>query len=110
MIEECAQVGGLVIAEPVYAELAARFPSLQNLDEILSALEIVVEAVSRGGVFAAGRAWIKDRQNGGHRNRIMTDFLIGGHALRQAHQLLARDRGFYMACFGGLQIINPSKK
>jgi len=109
-IERHSQLGGLTVAEPVYAELAAWFPSQEKLDGILDELGILVEAVSRDGAFAAGRAWKKYRQGGGQRNRIMTDFLIGGHALRHAHQLLSRDRGFYQNYFGGLKTIDPSKE
>lgn len=108
-IEECAEQGGLVIAEPVYAELAAWFPSQSTLDSVLAELKIVVEPVSRAGAFAAGRIWKKYRDAGGSRNRIMTDFLIGGHALEQAHQILSRDRGFYHNYFTGLKIFDPSK-
>ena len=108
-IEMCAHSGGLVIVEPVYAELAAWFSSQSALDEVLDELEIIVEPVSRVGAFAAGRAWKKYRQGGGSRNHIMTDFLIGGHAQAEAHQLLSRDRGFYKSYFAGLEIIDPSK-
>ena len=108
-IEKCAHSGGLVIVEPVYAELAAWFSSRLVLDEVLDELEIIVEPVSRAGAFAAGRAWKKYRQGGGSRNRIMTDFLIGGHARAEAYQLLSRDRGFYKSYFAGLEIIDPSK-
>ena len=109
-IEKCAHSGGLVIVEPVYAELAAWFPSQSALDEVLEELAMVVEPVSRDGAFAAGRAWKKYRRGGGSRNRIMTDFLIGGHAQAQAHQFLSRDRGFYRNYFAGLEIIDPSKE
>ena len=107
-IEEHSRLGGLVMVEPVYAELAAWFPSQENLDGILDELEISVEAISREGAFAAGRAWKKYRQGGGSRNRIMTDFLIGGHALVHAHQLLSRDRGFYKSYFSSVKLIDPS--
>jgi predicted nucleic acid-binding protein len=109
-IEKYSQLGGLSVAEPVYAELAAWFPSQENLDGILDELGVLVEAVSRDGAFAAGRAWKKYRLGGGSRKRIMTDFLIGGHALEHAHQLLSRDRGFYQNYFAGLKIIDPSKE
>jgi predicted nucleic acid-binding protein len=108
-IEECAQEGGLVISEPVYAELAGWFPSQSALDKVLKELEIAVEAVSRDGAFAAGRAWKKYRDAGGNRSRIMTDFLIGGHAQKQSYQLLSRDRGFYKDYFSNIKIIDPSK-
>ncbi len=109
-IEECSHRGGLMISEPVYAELAAWFPSQTALDEVLEELEIVVDAVSRAGAFAAGRAWKKYRQGGGNRIRIMTDFLIGGHALEHADQLLSRDRGFYKNYFSNLKIVDPSRE
>jgi len=107
-IEECARLDRLVICEPVYAELAACFPAADSLDAILADIGIEVEPVSRAGAFAAGRAWKKRREAGGDRRRIMTDFLIGGHALREAHQLLSRDRGFYRHCFGGLKVVEPT--
>jgi predicted nucleic acid-binding protein len=109
-IEKHSQAGGLLIAEPVYAELAAWFPTQENLDAILEELGIFVEAISRDGAFAAGQAWKKYRQGGGGRNRIMTDFLIGGHAFASSHQLLSRDRGFYKSYFAGVKILDPSKK
>jgi predicted nucleic acid-binding protein len=108
-VEQCSRDGGLVLSEPVYAELAAWFSSSSELDKVLDELGIVVEAVSREGAFAAGRAWKHYRQAGGQRTRIMTDFLIGGHALTQANQLLSRDRGFYQNYFSGLKVVDPSK-
>ena len=108
-IEQCLQAGSLVMAEPVYAELAAWFASASELDKVLEELEIVVEAVTREGAFAAGRAWQKYRQAGGQRTRIITDFLIGGHALNNADQLLSRDRGFYQNYFAGLRVLDPAK-
>ena len=107
-IEQCSQAGGLVLAEPVYAELAAWFPSAAELDGVLAELGVEVEVVSREGAFAAGRAWKQYRQAGGQRTRILTDFLIGGHALIPADRLLSRDRGFYQNYFLGLRVFDPS--
>ena len=86
------------------------FLSQLALDDVLAELEIVVEPVSRDGAFAAGCAWKKYRQGGGQRNRIMTDFLIGGHALANSNILLSRDRGFYKSYFSSVKIIDPSSR
>jgi predicted nucleic acid-binding protein len=109
-VERHSQLGGLIIAEPVYAELAAWFPSQTALDNVLAELDIIVEPVSRDGAFAAGRAWKKYHEGGGQRNRIMTDFLIGGHALVHSNILLSRDRGFYKSYFSSVRIIDPSSR
>ena len=42
---------------------------------------------------------------GGKRERILSDFLIGAHALHEEDWLLTRDRGFYHTYFSGLQIL-----
>ncbi len=100
--------GPLVICEPVYAELAARFPSRQKLDAVLEGSEIRVEPVSREAAWEAGQRFRSYRASGGRRDRIITDFLIGAHAMKRAGRLLSRDRGFYRASFRGLRILDPA--
>ncbi|MCE2475582.1 MAG: hypothetical protein J4F47_08470 [Alphaproteobacteria bacterium] len=39
------------------------------------------------------------RQAAGPRDRIITDFLIGAHAVAVADNFLTRDRGFYTTYF-----------
>jgi len=57
--------------------------------------------------FSAGETWNVYRNSGGKRDRIITDFLIGAHALLKADRLLTRDRGFYRDYFKRLVILNP---
>lgn len=106
-MEEAGLKGALVISEPVYAELVSFFDKASQLDSFLSACEIRTEAVGLEGCQEAGRRHARYRKAGGSRMRILTDFLIAGHALASAMPLLTRDDGFYRSHFAGLQIIDP---
>jgi predicted nucleic acid-binding protein len=107
-IERCDLDGSLVIGEAVYAEPAAYFPSKSQLDDTLRASDIAVLGSGLDAIFSAGRAWKSYRAAGGKRERIVTDFMIGGHALKQADRLLTRDHGFYRQHFRGLVVTIPS--
>lgn len=42
---------------------------------------------------------MRDREAGGPRDRTITDFLIGAHAVAVADDFLTRDRGLYPTYF-----------
>ncbi len=107
-IREAYGAGALVICEVVYAELASRFSSRAQLDEVLSESEIRVEPVGRAAAFLAGRMFQRYRDSGGQRERIITDFLVGAHAVQGAARLVTRDRGFYRRYFEGLTVLDAA--
>ena len=106
-LENAWAAGALVVCDLVYAELSVHFSAREECDAFLNETSIRVEALSREASFLAGRAWRSYRRQGGKRNRILTDFLVGAHAQAQATRLLTRDRGFYRQLFPALHLWDP---
>lgn len=107
-LRRCQQDGQLVICEIVLAEIARYFPSIDELRKTMSQLELSTEALGDVVCHAAGLAFLKYRQQGGQRDRILADFLVGAHAQVRCSRLLTRDRGFYRDYFPNLIVLDPS--
>jgi hypothetical protein len=108
LIESGASAGSLVICELVYAELCGHFPNKSDCDLFLENNEIDVVNLSDHACFLASRIWRQYRKQGGHRTRILPDFLIGAHAQLQASRLISRDSVFYQKLFPKLIILDPA--
>jgi predicted nucleic acid-binding protein len=104
--------GLLVVAPSVYAELLA-FPGRSEpfLEAFLRETGITVEwEIDEATWRTAGRAFQtyaarRSRQQGSAPRRILSDFLIGAHALRNGYRLLTLDSGLYTAAFPRLTVI-----
>ncbi len=96
-LEAAAQVGALVIAPFVYVELLAA-PGKTRLwvDEFLQDVGIAIDwPIQEATWLEAGEAFAayaqRRRKTGNAPRRILADFMIGAHALRQANRLLTAD-------------------
>ncbi|MGI8959292.1 MAG: type II toxin-antitoxin system VapC family toxin [Bryobacteraceae bacterium] len=107
-LDNAAADGSLVICDLVYAEVCIQFDTQRECDRFLESTEIRVEPLNREAHFVASRTWRAYRKQGGHRTRILPDFLIGAHAQVQATRLVSRDRGFYRKLFPSLNVIDPA--
>jgi len=123
--------GALVICEVVYAELASQFPEPEELDQFMKDTHIRLESSLPRALIRAATTWKRYLESRGAylncpacgerqrvhcsvcgtllsvRQHILSDFLIGGHALEHADRLLTRDRGFYKGYFAGLKLMVP---
>jgi predicted nucleic acid-binding protein len=104
--------GNLVIGAPVFAELmAAPGRSELFLDSFFKDTGIVIEWNLGESVWrAAGQAFQtyavrRRRQRDTGPRRILADFLIGAHALREGHRLLTLDDRLYRAAFPTLTVV-----
>lgn len=94
--------GDAIICDIVYAELVPQFQDREALDSTLTELGVILSPIDSTIAYEAGLRWKRYREAGGPRNRIITDFLIGAHALASADTFLTRDRGFFSTYFPDL--------
>ncbi|MDE0672158.1 MAG: PIN domain-containing protein [Caldilineaceae bacterium SB0662_bin_9] len=95
--------GAVLVCDVVYAELVPAFGDRSALDGALSQINATISPLDTAIAYEAGLRWSRYRQAGGPRTRIMSDFLIGAHAVARADTFLTRDRGFYATYFPELQ-------
>jgi len=121
--------GKLIICEVVFAELSACFSSGQELEFFLADTGIGLVCSKEKALFLAGSRWTKYARKGarnqfscakcGHafqvscpkctavlnkRLHVLSDFLIGAHALIYADCILSRDLGVYKTYFKDLKV------
>ena len=73
------------------------------LNRALREIGVTLSPINRHIAWEAGTRWLQYRRAGGPRKRIITDFLIGAHAIVSADAFLNRDRGFYTSYFPELK-------
>jgi len=129
LLDEYFGRGQLVVCEMVYAEIAAQFPSEDELRDFFCDTGINLSCVNEKSLGMAGERWKRyaanrpeklqcplcGRKTGvtcSHcgqviktRQHILSDFIIAAHATLHADVLLSRDRGFYKTYFPELQVI-----
>ena len=126
--------GPVVICPVVYAEICAAFADQQGLARFLGDAEVTLEGFSEDALRACGEAWVQYarrraprlqcprcgsgmdlscescRMAVAWRQHLMSDFLIGGHAMVESDQLITRDRGYYRTYFPRLTLLVPSAR
>jgi len=131
LLDRHVSKGKLIICEIVFAELAARFPSEEELASFLADTRINLVYSNEKSLATAGLRWMEYARKSpknrfscsqcGHvfeatcpkckavltkRLHVLADFLIGAHALVRADCILSRDLGVYKTYFGDLKVID----
>jgi predicted nucleic acid-binding protein len=106
-LRQCLREGALQVCPVVWAEVRAAFEDDEAFGRTLATLGVTYAEFSAEAAALSGVIWQSYRRAGGKRERIMADFMIGAHALRQCERLLTRDAGFFRGHFTGLPIVAP---
>lgn len=108
--------GQLIISEIVCAELAAQFANEKDVGAFLSDTGIRLIHSNVKSLYMAGERWKEYAKNRKPilcpkchhpiklRQRVLSDFIIGAHAILNSDLLLSRDRGFYKEYFKDLKV------
>lgn len=128
LLDDAFQKGSIIINEIVYAELSSQFKKHDDLEHFLKDTGITLVPTNKKSLHLAGEIWrtystrrkkllrcpqcentqeIFCNECGSkipYRHHIISDFIIGAHALFQSNVLLTRDRGFYKDYFKNLTI------
>jgi predicted nucleic acid-binding protein len=120
--------GSLILSEAVYAELAAHFLNAADLEKFVDDTRLQLSPSNVKVLLTAGDAWRRYTRVRGTfalcsacgtqqelrcisceeslrlRQHLITDFLIGSHALVLADRLLTRDKGYYTTYFPSLKL------
>ena len=107
-LRRCLREGSMVACDAVWAEVATAFGHAQaRAIEALRQIGIAYSPMTEEAALRAAECWYRFRKRSGGKDRIVADFLIGGHALVQADRLLTRGRGFYRDYFKSLKLVVP---
>lgn len=116
----------LVAPSVVFAELMPQFRGdTRLLSEFLEDHKVSIEPLDIDSVIVAGRAWMKYLKRKTKetcpqcglklnlKEHFLSDFYIGGFALKKCDAILTRDRGIYRRYFPGLAgyegCLNPER-
>jgi hypothetical protein len=99
--------GPVVINDVIYAEISARYPSVDVVDSVIRDAGVDLVPIPRSALFLAGKAYLRYRAAGGVRTGVLSDFFIGAHAAAEQLPLLTRDVRRYRSYFPTVELIAP---
>lgn len=100
--------GPLFINDVVYAELAVRYPRIEDLETFVEEAGLNLLPMPREALFLAGKVFTQYRRAGGSRTGVLPDFFVGAHAAVAQMPILTRDVGRFRTYFPSLTLIAPN--
>jgi predicted nucleic acid-binding protein len=108
-LRELARIHELAINPVIYGELSVAFESIEDLESVVSELQLRLLEIPRPALFLAGKAFMRYRREGGTKTSVLADFFIGAHAAVADCQVLTRDARRYRYHFPTVELIVPDQ-
>jgi predicted nucleic acid-binding protein len=102
-----AQAEGIVVNPILYAELAAHFSRVEDLEHFLRPSIFKRLPLPYEAAFSASRAFLAYRRAGGMKTSPLPDFYIGAHAEHAGFTLVTRDAARYRTYFPRVKLVTP---
>jgi predicted nucleic acid-binding protein len=106
-LERAASVGPIYINAIIFGELAARYGTIDEVNDFVATAGVEFADLSRETAFLAAKAFALYRERGGIRTGVLSDFFIGAHALTLDIPILTRDVTRYRTYFPDVRLISP---
>ncbi|MQA86201.1 MAG: PIN domain-containing protein [Streptosporangiales bacterium] len=110
VLADVADQGPVLINPIVYAEVAAAYASVEEVDEFLPPSEYLRDPLPFRAGFLAAKAFVRYRRVGGQKRSPLPDFYIGAHAAVSGYRLLTRDARRFRTYFPKLTLIAPAER
>ena len=103
-----SQTNTLFINSIVYTEISIGFKQIEEVEAVLSEMNIKVLELPREALFLAGKVFLTYRKNKGTKSAPLPDFFIGAHAAISELSLITRDSSKFKTYFPQVKLILPN--
>jgi predicted nucleic acid-binding protein len=107
VVDERRNDGPIIACDIVYSEFSVAMNTKEDTDLAMDALAIERLPFTNDVLYHAGKAFKKYKSNGGAKNNVLADFLIGAQAAIEDAPLLTNNVKDYRSYFPDVTIIRP---
>jgi len=108
-MREMSKIHDLAINPVIYAELSLIFDAVEEMNAVVSDLELKFIEIPRPALFLAGKAFVRYRKQGGTKTNVLSDFFVGAQAAVMDCAILTRDTRRYRSYFPSVTLVAPLK-
>jgi hypothetical protein len=108
-MRELSKIHEFAINPVIYAELSLAFDAVEDLDVVVTDLELKFLEVPHPALFLAAKAFVRYCGQGGVKTNVLADFFIGAHAAVMGCPILTRETRRYLSYFPTVDLIAPAR-